>query len=118
MPPKPAGVPSAGLGAAAGTGAGGDSSSESESEDAPPPKAPSLGRLPLPIGKAKNAASSGGAVGGIVTKPPTLQNRAAWASLGRPKPSTGAPLASTIDNKAWDQAVAARKASQAQKDLV
>jgi len=71
----------------AAAGGGDDSSSESSEDEAPVVKKPNYGGgLPLPLGRHKTAASSGGAVAGGLLKP-TIQNRAAWGNLGpRPAP--------------------------------
>mmetsp|Transcript_13546 Transcript_13546/g.40975 ORF Transcript_13546/g.40975 Transcript_13546/m.40975 type:complete len:128 (+) Transcript_13546:141-524(+) len=95
-----------------------DSSSDSSDGGAPVAKPPLLGAgaLPMPIGmsRPKAAASSGGTAGGLLTKAPVGANKAAWANLARPSAAADKPGAS----KAWEQAIAARQATNAQKEQV
>jgi len=110
-PSKSVGMPTA------GAAANDDSSSDSSDGGAPVPK-PSLlgtGALPMPIGRGKTAASSGGTAGGLLGKTP-LPNKAAWSNLARPQ--GGGAAAPPGASKAWGAAVAARQASAAQKDQV
>mmetsp|Transcript_35916 Transcript_35916/g.89359 ORF Transcript_35916/g.89359 Transcript_35916/m.89359 type:complete len:387 (-) Transcript_35916:289-1449(-) len=100
-----------------GAGLGDDSSSDSSDAKPAAPK-PFGSGLPMPLGLAGRpkpgaAASSGGTAGGLLGKAGSaLPNRAAWANLAKP----AVPGGGAGPSRAWEQAVAARQAANAQKE--